>query len=74
MRNDENEKKVYPVVLTIDEAAKCMSLSRNTLLYLVRSKQLPAFKYGRGGQGRGKWLVSKEGIQDYVHRQIAAAA
>jgi len=53
--------------------AKCRftSLSRSTLINMIRSGEIKALKLRRPGCVRGRVLILKSSLAEYLHRQLA---
>ena len=52
-----------PEVMTFNECKNLLKVGKNTLLYLLHSRELDGFKIGN------RWKITKESVVDFiVHR------
>jgi excisionase family DNA binding protein len=56
--------EVEPRLLTLEDVATYLSVSKPQVYALVRSGELPAIKIG----GRGVWRVDRRKLDDYIER------
>lgn len=59
-----------PVLLTLEEIADALAVSRSQVYALVRTGELAALKIG----GRGVWRVEPRCLEEYVQRVSAETA
>ena len=57
--------RYYPDILTPKEVMEILSISKNTLYYLIREERLPAFRLGKRN-----WRFRKEDIQFYLTNMV----
>ncbi len=55
---DTKDKKID--VLTVDEVAKLLKLSKITIYRLIKTGEIPAYKIG------ASWRVNKEDLENYI--------
>jgi excisionase family DNA binding protein len=55
-------------MLTVDEVAKYLRVSRATVCRWCGSGKLPAFKIGKG------WRVQRRDLENYIHQQRLGVA
>ncbi len=59
------------LTLSIDEAARVIGISRDTLRRMVYDGELPAFRAGRG-KLRSKILIRRQAVVDFMAKREAA--
>jgi len=68
MGDDRDELRerppLKPRLLTLDEVAVYLSVSKAQVYAMVRSGELPGVKVG----GRGVWRVDRQRLDDYIER------
>ncbi|MEV0480668.1 helix-turn-helix domain-containing protein [Streptomyces sp. NPDC050508] len=57
-----NERKEYPLLLTVDQVAALLQLSRWTVYNLIRSRELASVTIGRSRR------ISESAVHDYIAR------
>lgn len=57
----------HPLFMTIEEAARVLSVSRNHVLTMVRTGKLAGVKFGR------RWIIDRAAIQQLVAASAARA-
>ncbi len=55
---EEMDKKID--VLTVDEVAKLLKLSKITIYRLIKTGEIPAYKVG------ASWRINKEDLEAYI--------
>ncbi len=55
---DTKDKKID--VLTVDEVAKLLKLSKITIYRLIKTGEIPAYKIG------ASWRVNREDLENYI--------
>ncbi len=55
---DNGDKKID--VLTVDEVAKLLKLSKITIYRLIKTGEIPAYKVG------ASWRINKEDLENYI--------
>jgi hypothetical protein len=49
-----------------------IGVGRETMLFLVRSGLVSAFKYGQNGtsgKGKGKWIIPRKSLEEWLKRE-----
>jgi excisionase family DNA binding protein len=52
---------------TLPEVAELLQLSRQTVYRYIKSNELPAYKFGDGGQ----WRIRHEDLEEFIQRHRA---
>jgi excisionase family DNA binding protein len=63
MQMQEHKKQIEKLTYTVEEAAKAMNVSRNTMFKMLK---LPKFEAISVRVGR-KWLISKKRLDEWVY-------
>jgi excisionase family DNA binding protein len=57
-----NDREEYPLLLTVDQVAALLQLSRWTVYNLIRSRELASVTIGRSRR------ISESAVHDYIAR------
>ena len=60
----EERQPIEPRLLTLDEVATYLSVSKTQVYAMVRSGELPGVKLG----GRGVWRVDRRRLDEYIEQ------
>lgn len=70
----KEKELMHRLACSINDAAFMIGVGRETMLFLVRSAQLSAFKYGQNGtsgKGKGKWIIPRKSLEAWLQRETA---
>ena len=55
----------YPEILTSNEVREILQISKNTLYYLIRTNQIPAFRLGSRS-----WRFRRSDLEDFLRYHV----
>jgi len=58
--------------LNIPAALELLPVGKSLLYRLVGERQIEGIRVGSVGSRRGRWLISRRGLEEYVERRLAA--
>jgi len=60
--------------LDVPGALELLPVGKSMLYRLMGERQVEAIRVGSVGSRRGRWLISRRGLEEYVERRRAAMA